>query len=42
MRKNTKKFKATRKKTINNTKDKKGRFNSPKMTPRERNNTKGG
>jgi hypothetical protein len=42
MRKSIKKFKATRKKTINNTKEKEGRFDSPKTTPRERNSTKGG
>jgi hypothetical protein len=42
MRKNTKKFKATRKKTINNTTEKERGFDSLGTTPKERNNIKGG
>jgi hypothetical protein len=42
MKKSTKKVKATRNKTINNTIKKEGvGFNSLEIAPRERNNTKG-
>jgi hypothetical protein len=43
MRKNTRKFKTTKEKTISNTtkKEKRGGFNSLEATLRERNNTKG-
>jgi len=42
MRKSTKRFKATKKKTISNTTKRRGGFSSLKATPRERISTKGG
>jgi hypothetical protein len=40
MKKHTKKLMATKKKTINNTTEKEGGFDSPEVTPKEKNITK--
>jgi hypothetical protein len=42
MRKNTRKLKATKKKTISKPQKRKGGFDSPRAAPRERSDTKGG